>query len=185
MTCLQAQLKRISGCYKTIEHEARQLKLRGDVGDFEIHMPPATIRVRVRPKTLCQKLNADMTSQPVLKFLTRAWTPHELRGILVAARTIEPTLTRISNRNKSKTFAPTIPDETRPNKIATSLAPCLFAFARGQPDAGASFYEPLIALDLRHHPHRILRIKAVVAALTRWGAPAPRLTSDVHTDLDM
>ena len=186
MTCFTAQLKRVTERCKHIEEEARQLKLKGEVGDFEIHIPPTTIRVRVRPKTLCQKLNADMTSQSVLKFLTRAWTPHELRSILVVARTIEPALRRIANRNgKSKTFAPTIPDEACPNKIATSLAPCMLAFARGRPDAGADFYEPMIDLNMRHHPHRILRIKSVVAALKRWGAPAPHLTSDARADLDM
>jgi hypothetical protein len=52
MTCFTAQLKRVTERRKHIEEEARQLKLKGEVGDFEIHIPPTTVRVRVRPKTL-------------------------------------------------------------------------------------------------------------------------------------
>ena len=186
MTSLTVQLKLLSDTRKHIEQEARELRLKGEVGEFELHVPPSTIRVCVRPKSLCQRLNADMTSQSMLRFLTKAWTAHELRGILLAARTTEPKLKKLANRNgKTKTFAPIIPDETRPNKIATALVPCLFAFARGEPDAPTAFYEPLIALDVQPHPHRLFLIKAVVEALTRWGAPAPKLTSEARADLEM
>lgn len=185
MACLNAQLKRLNEGRKQAEQEARKLKLKGEVGEFEIHVPQSTIRVRVRPKTLCQKLNANMTCQKMLRFLTRSWTPIELRDILVAARTLEPKLKQIANRNgKTKTLEPTIPDETRPNKIATALAPCLYLFARGDPKAPPAFYEPLLALDLPNHPHRLFRIKPVAEALTRWGAPPPKLTSDAQADLE-
>lgn len=179
MTCFNVELKRVMQSRKRAEAEARRLmKTKDEPGEFEYVLPAETIRVCVRQATLRQKLNSDMSSKQVLEFLRRAWTPDELRTILLKARTTEPVLERIANRNrKLGTFEPTIPDPTRPGRIATALAPCLYKF-------GASFYEPLLALDLRAHPHRVLHIEPVVQALMRWGAPPARLSSEAQADLN-
>ena len=186
MTCFNTELKRVMQSRKRAEAEARRLmKTTDSPGEFEYVLPAETIRVRVRQATLRQQLNSNMSSKQVLAFLRRAWTPEELRKILLKARTTEPVLERIANRNrKLGTFAPTIPEPMRPGRTATALAPCLYAFARGRRGAGASFYEPLLALDLRAHPHRVLHIEPVVQALMRWGAPPARLSSEAQADLN-
>ena len=49
MSSLSAHLKQIKEARKHIEDEVRQLRLKGQEGQFEIQVPPTTITVRVRP----------------------------------------------------------------------------------------------------------------------------------------
>ena len=102
MTCFNTELKRIMQSRKRAEAEARRLmKTEDEPGEFEYVLPAETIRARVRQATLRQQLNSDMSSKQVLEFLRRAWTPEELRTILLKARTTEPVLERIANRNRA------------------------------------------------------------------------------------
>lgn len=64
--------------------------------------------------------------------------------------------------------------------LANTFASALFMMARGGPNDGEDYYEPMLRLGLHEDPSKITEVPAVMAAISRWGAKLQDADVAVH-----
>ena len=115
-----------------------------------------------------RKLQLQMTSKTVLAWIAKTWTAAELKYMLAEARRCEPALHILAHKNGKRTREPADIPVTQKHLLVNAVAAAMYMVAKGGPNDGASYYEPLLARRMHEAPERVAEVPSVAAALQRW-----------------
>ena len=115
-----------------------------------------------------RRLQLQMTSRAVLAWIAKTWTAAELKQMLERARRREPALHVLAHKNGRRTREPADIPEKHKHLLVNAFAAALYMVAKGGPNDGAMYYEPMLAHGVHEEPERMLELPPVAAALKRW-----------------
>jgi hypothetical protein len=167
---------------KEARHQYEVLSKAGAGGTFEVQPKgPFTLTkpvvVEVKPRSLYQRFYHHVTSKQSIQWLAAAYGGDRLRAMLAVARA-EPGLCKLVGGRRGRGRTPTIPDASKPLRVALAFAPCL-ALVAGDGASEDAAMEALLAVDIIGTPANMLKIAAISAALKRWDAHGDGLPATV------
>jgi hypothetical protein len=109
-----------------------------------------------------------MTSRLVLKWIAQTWTAAELKLMLERARRREPALHVLAHKNGKLTREPANIPVVQKHLLVNAFAAALYMVAKGGPNDGDEYYEPMLARNMHVRPEQMAELPAVAAALRRW-----------------
>jgi hypothetical protein len=115
-----------------------------------------------------RRLLLQMTSKPVLGWIARTWTAAELKRLLEEARRREPALRVLAHKNGRRTREPADIPVAQKHLLVNAFASALYMVAKGGPNDGDEYYEPMLARNMHVRPEQVAELPVVVAALRRW-----------------
>ena len=126
----------------------------------------------VRVVSLTRRLQLQMTSKPVLGWIAKTWTAAELKRLLEEARRREPALRVLAHKNGRRTREPADIQVAQKHLLVNAFASALYMVAKGGPNDGAEYYEPMLARRLHEAPEGMMEVPVIAAALRRWEGAA-------------
>ena len=115
-----------------------------------------------------RRLHLQMTSRLVLKWIAQTWTAAELKRLLAEARRREPALRVLAHKNGKRTREPADIPVVQKHLLVNAFAAALYMVAKGGPNDGEEYYEPMLARNMHVRPEQMAELPAVAAALRRW-----------------
>ena len=128
----------------------------------------ARIVPRGSPCSPTRRLQLQMTSKLVFKWISQTWTAAELKLMLERARRREPALHALAHKNGRLTREPANIPEKQKHLLVNAFAAALYMVAKGGPNDGEAYYAPMLAQRVHEEPERMLELPPVAAALKRW-----------------
>ena len=115
-----------------------------------------------------RRLQLQMTSKPVLGWIAKTWDAAELKRLLAEARRREPALRVLAHKNGKRTREPAGIQVAQKHLLVNAFAAALYMVAKGGPNDGDEYYEPMLARKVHERPEQVAELPVVAAALRRW-----------------
>jgi hypothetical protein len=115
-----------------------------------------------------RRLQLQMTSRAVLGWIAKTWTAEELKRLLAEARRREPALRVLAHKNGRRTREPADIQVAQKHLLVNAFAAALYMMAKGGPNDGDAYYEPMLARNMHVRPEQVAELPVVAAALRRW-----------------
>jgi hypothetical protein len=115
-----------------------------------------------------RRLQLQMTSKPVLAWIAKTWDAAELKRLLAEARRREPALRVLAHKNGKRTREPADIQVAQKHLLVNAFAAALYMVAKGGPNDGDEYYEPMLARKVHESPELVAELPVVAAALRRW-----------------
>ena len=115
-----------------------------------------------------RRLQLQMTSKPVLAWIAKTWDAAELKRLLAEARRREPALRVLAHKNGKRTREPADIQVAQKHLLVNAFAAALYMVAKGGPNDGDEYYEPMLARKVHERPEQVAELPVVAAALRRW-----------------
>ena len=117
-----------------------------------------------------RRLQLQMTSKPVLGWIAKTYMGRggaEAR-LLAEARRREPALRVLAHKNSKRTREPADIQVAQKHLLVNAFAAALYMVAKGGPNDGDEYYEPMLARKVHERPEQVVELPVVAAALRRW-----------------
>ena len=124
----------------------------------------ARIVPRGSPCSPTRRLQLQMTSKLVLKWISQTWTAAELKLMLERARRREPALHALAHKNGRLTREPANIPEKQQHLLVNAVVAALYMVAKGGPNDGEAYYAPMLAHRVHEAPERMMELPPVAAA---------------------
>ena len=105
----------------------------------------------------------------MLAWKAKTWTAAELKRLLEVARRREPALRVLAHKNGKRTREPADIPVAQKHLLVNAFAAALYMMAKGGPNDGDEYYEPMLAMKVHERPEQVAELPVVAAALRRWG----------------